>query len=83
MSNGGVGGSRIARKYPDGAEVLALIEISILLLNGVLRIPAVSSLGHYPDQHSSMARYIEASSQTNHLILRAGSHLKHDIIQRH
>ena len=83
MSNGGVGGSRIARKYPDGAEVLALIEISKLLLNDVLGIPSVTSLDHYVDQHSSVARYIEASSQTNHLILRAGGHLKHDIIQRH
>ena len=34
----GFSGSRIGREYPDSAEVLALIEVSILLLNGVLGI---------------------------------------------
>ena len=62
---------------------MALIEVSILLLNGVLGIPMVPSLDHYADQHCSMARYIETPSETNNLILGAGGHLKHDIMQRH
>ena len=53
-----LGGSRIRWKYPDSAEILALIKISELLFDRVLRIPAVSSLSHYPDQLSSMAGYI-------------------------
>jgi hypothetical protein len=54
----GLGGSRIRWKYPDSAEILALIKVSELLFDRVLRIPTVSSLSHYPDQHGGMAGYI-------------------------
>ena len=45
----GLGRSRIRRKYPDGAEILALIKVSELLFDGVFGIPTVTRLDHYPD----------------------------------
>ena len=45
----GLGRSRIRRKYPDGAEILALIKVAELLFDGVFGIPTVSRLDHYPD----------------------------------
>ena len=45
----GLGRSRIRRKYPDGAEIFALIKVSELLFDGVFGIPMVTRLDHYPD----------------------------------
>ena len=45
----GLDRSRIRRKYPDGAEILALIKVAELLFNGVFGIPTVTRLDHYPD----------------------------------
>src|SRR3954469_15027333 len=38
----GLGRSRIRWKYPDSAEILALIKVSELLFDSVFRIPTVA-----------------------------------------
>ena len=72
----GFSGSRIGRVNPDCAKILALIEVSKLLLDGILGIPSIACLNHHSDQHGRVTRYIEAPGQTNHLILGTGGHLK-------
>src|SRR4051812_49602044 len=62
--------------YPDRAQILTLVKVSKLLLDGIFRIPSVTCLDHHSNQHSCVTTYIDATGQTNHLVLGTGGHLK-------
>src|SRR4051812_31387179 len=76
-------GSGIRWIYPDRAQILALVKISKLLLDGVFRIPSVTCLNLHSNQHSCVPTYINAMGQTKHLVLGMGGHLEAQIMQRH
>ena len=72
----GFSGSWIRGIYPNGTKVLALVEVSELLLDGTFWIPSIAYLDHHSNQHGHVTRYIEAPGQTNHLVLGTGGHMK-------
>ena len=42
----------LPRVEVDDGTVLLLVEVLVLLIDGVLRVPAITQLGHHLNQHS-------------------------------
>src|ERR1041385_2663790 len=77
--------SIVVRVDFDNAVVLSLVEVVELLLDGVLRIPSISHIGHHLDQCGGMSTHIEAPGQTNNLTRGKICHLKQKegVLQMH